>query len=549
MFCPWDAPTLLFFSENIPTLFYYSHLPAMLIALVIGLLVFLKNKRSLVGGLLFFITSLFFAWCFFDFILWSTNDPRNVVFFWSLQVLSEALIFIASVYLTYVFIRKRDMPVKYKAVFSVLLLPLAVLFSTKLTISGVTLGDCVAIEGFIATYYTYLLEGLSVVAVAAIGVRGYVLAKSDLERKEVRGFAIGMLLFMLAFLWGNIIGSFTDNWVVAQAGLVGMPIFVGFLAYLIVRFKSFNIRVLGAQVLVYALGFLILSLLFIRTIGNIRIVVVFTLGMIAVLGYNLIRSVKREVEQRERLEVLTKQLAEANEKLKDLDKLKTEFLSLASHQLRSPLTAIKGYTSMLLDGDFGAVTDKQKETIDRVFQSSVHLTKVVEDLLNVSKIEQGGMKYEMAPFDFEKTAKDIVADLTVTAKNKGLEMSFQTITPGPFTVNGDMEKLRQVIINMVDNSIKYTEHGSVTVTLARDTLKKSLRLSVTDTGVGISPETKEKLFQKFSRGEGGKLNTGGSGLGLYLGKQIAEAHGGKIEIDSPGLGKGSTFSIELGLVA
>lgn len=235
----------------------------------------------------------------------------------------------------------------------------------------------------------------------------------------------------------------------------------------------------------------------------------------------------------------------ANEKLKSLDKLKTEFLSLAAHQLRSPLTAIRGYTSMLIDGDFGAVGDKQKEAINRVFESSTHLSKVVEDLLNVSKIEAGGMKYEMAPFDMEKAAKDLTTDLSITAEKKGLKLTFATDNKSPYTINGDMEKLRQVMLNIIDNAIKYTEKGSISVMLSKDAAANTIKLAVTDTGMGISAEEKEKLFQKFSRGAGGKTNTSGSGLGLYLAKTIAEAHGGHISIDSPGVGMGSTFSIEL----
>ena len=237
-------------------------------------------------------------------------------------------------------------------------------------------------------------------------------------------------------------------------------------------------------------------------------------------------------------------LQDANEKLKSLDKLKTEFLSLASHQLRSPLTAIKGYTSMLLEGSFGEVGEKQKEAIDRVFQSSNHLTKVVEDLLNVSKIEAGGMQYMMAPFDLEKAAKDLSTDLSITAQKKGLTLNFVTDNKPPYNVNGDMEKIRQVILNVIDNAIKYTQKGGITVNLSKDMTTGMIRVAITDTGMGISPEEKEKLFQKFSRGEGGKTNTGGSGLGLYLAKQIAEAHGGHIQIDSPGVGLGSTFSID-----
>lgn len=235
----------------------------------------------------------------------------------------------------------------------------------------------------------------------------------------------------------------------------------------------------------------------------------------------------------------------ANEKLKSLDKLKTEFLSLASHQLRSPLTAIKGYTSMLLEGSFGEVGEKQREAIDRVFQSVQHLSKIVEDLLSVTKIEQGGMQYQMSSFDFEKVAREITEDLSVTAKKKGVEMTFAADSKSGYTVNGDMEKIRQVVLNLVDNSIKYTPAGSVHVGLSKDEQKKKILLSISDTGIGMTEETIESLFQKFSRGNGVKVNMSGSGLGLYLAKQIVEAHKGRMWIESPGLNKGSTFYVEL----
>lgn len=242
---------------------------------------------------------------------------------------------------------------------------------------------------------------------------------------------------------------------------------------------------------------------------------------------------------------LNEELGVANEKLKSLDKLKTEFLSLASHQLRSPLTAIKGYTSMLLEGSFGEVNTNQKEAIDRVFQSVQHLTKVVEDLLNVSKIEQGGMKYEMAPFDLAKNVKEIADDLSITAKNKNLVLSYESDSSDSYIVNGDMEKIRQVILNLIDNSIKYTKEGWIKVKVSKNLTNKTIRTSVSDSGMGMTDEIKNSLFQKFSRGEGGKVNTGGSGLGLYLAKQIVEAHNGKVWVESEGPGKGSNFIVEL----
>jgi signal transduction histidine kinase len=248
--------------------------------------------------------------------------------------------------------------------------------------------------------------------------------------------------------------------------------------------------------------------------------------------------------------MLYEELRIANEKLKDLDRLKTEFLSLASHQLRSPLTAVKGYTSMLLEGDFGEVNPQQKEAIDRVYQSVTHLTRVVEDLLNVTKIESGGMQYTMIPFDVGTAVEEIVGELSVTAEKKGLKLSFEHDMHKSYTIYGDEEKLRQVFLNFIDNSIKYTEKGEVRVSITKDTAHNEIMFAVTDTGMGMTPETKQSLFQKFARtNESKQVNRGGSGLGLYLAKQIVEAHHGRVEVSSPGVGKGSTFAVLLSIAS
>ncbi len=245
--------------------------------------------------------------------------------------------------------------------------------------------------------------------------------------------------------------------------------------------------------------------------------------------------------------LLYEELRVANEKLKSVDKLKTEFLGLASHQLRSPLTAIKGYASMLSEGSFGAVTPEQKVAIDRVFQSSNNLARVVEDLLDVSKIEQGGMQFVFTSVDMEKLCHDLSEELKLVAANKNLVLSFEKNGDGPYMVNADQIKMRQVLLNLVDNSIKYTQKGFVKIILSKDDTTKKITVAINDSGMGISPEGKTRLFEKFSRGEGQKVNAGGSGLGLYLVKQIVEEHHGRVWVDSPGVGLGSTFSVELPL--
>jgi signal transduction histidine kinase len=543
LLCPWDAPQFLIYSSNIPPLLFYTHIPAMLIALILGILVIAKSKESIVAKSLLLIVTLFFIWSFIDLILWATNSPSNVIFFWSMQVLIEPLIFGLSLYLSYVFMFKKDMPFWGKLIVSIPVLPLIIFLSTKYNLIGVNLVDCTAIEGFFATFYSYTFEILYTGLILVMTIWAFIKSKDTKRKNEVKYFGMGIIFFLFAFSWGNIIGSFSSNWTLAQVGFIGMPIFVAVLAYTIVRFKTFNIKLLGAQALVFALGLLVLAITFIRDIDNVRTIVMLTLAFVIALGYTLIKSVRKEVMQREQLQILSDQLFEANEKLKGLDKLKSEFLSLAAHQLRSPLTAMKGYASMVLEGSYGEINPQVKDAVGRIFQSSQNLAKVVEDLLDVSKIEQGGMKFTMEPFSLAEIARDMAKDLSITAEKRGLKMEFEADTDQACVVNGDKEKLRQVVLNFIDNSIKYTKEGTINVSVRRE--KDKVLFKVKDTGMGMTPEIKASLFQKFARGDGARMNTTGSGLGLYLAKEIVEAHKGRVWVDSEGPGKGSTFAMEL----
>ena len=243
------------------------------------------------------------------------------------------------------------------------------------------------------------------------------------------------------------------------------------------------------------------------------------------------------------LDRINTELGEANEKLKGLDKLKSEFISLASHQLRSPLTAIKGYASMLYEGSFGELQPKQVEGAKRIYTSAQGLVNIVEDLLNVSKIEQGGMKYEFVQTDLSKIVLDLYNEMKISAESKSLEFNLEISQDETFIVSADPVKLKQVFLNIVDNSIKYTSKGFVKISLSRDS--NNIIFTVKDSGLGISKESLAKLFEKFSRGENGATNTGGSGLGLYLAREITRAHKGDIQIESEGAGMGSTFRVIL----
>lgn len=540
MYCPWEAPELLIFSSNVPNFLLYSHGVAILSSLILGFFLIKSSKNKL--NFLFLLLSLIFSlWVFSDLLQWATNKPDTLLFFWSLNIIIEPLIYILSLYILFIFIKNSEPKIFYKIIFFLPIVPILLLIPTNILLPAVNIGYCNAVESDLVVKYSYGLQIFYIISIMLFGFLSNFFDKTNI--KQNRLLTVGIVMFLIAFSSGNIIGSLTDNWQLAQFGLFGMPIFIGFISYLIIKYKAFDTKIISSQILVFSSWFLVFAILFIRRIEQARIVVVFTLVFVGIIGWLLVKGIKREIKQKEEMEVISKNLIEANEKLKGLDKLKTEFLSLATHQIRSPLTAIKGYTSMLLEGSFGKVVPEQQEPLERVLQTSNSLAIMVEDFLSVSKIESGGMKYMIEPFDFREMVSDTYSDLKITAEKKGLVMDFSSNTEDLVMVSGDREKLRQVVINLIDNSIKYTPEGSISLGLVYENNK--VVFSIKDTGVGVSPETKEKLFHKFNRGEAGKMNTTGSGLGLYLAKEIIKAHHGRVWLESEGLGKGTTFLVEL----
>ena len=239
-------------------------------------------------------------------------------------------------------------------------------------------------------------------------------------------------------------------------------------------------------------------------------------------------------------------LEKTNERLRIMDQRKSEFVSIASHQLRTPITAIKGYSSMLLEDSYGKLPEEARVPIEKIFRSSSRLAEMVTDFLNVSKIEQGTMSYTFTSVDVGAMIADLGEDFAQVAKNKKLKFAVRVPKKDKFIATADEGKIRQIFSNLIDNSIKYTPKGSVEVAVARDEERGMIIVNIKDTGIGLSQDDIHHLFGKFTRGSGGqKQNTDGSGLGLYVAKSMLEAQKGNIWVDSEGAGRGSTFFVEL----
>lgn len=565
LFCPesWD-PKYFLFTSQAPHLLYYSHFTAIITSLLFGFFVFLKNRSLLSARILFFVSILFSLWAIADIVTWVNGDSRIIMFFWALMNLIEPVIFVCLLYFSYVFVNKKDVQIVWKIVVSLLLLPVIVLISSKINLTGFDLVNCEAVQGNMIKYI-YFLDILFSFWIATFLIKSFIGANREF-RKQIYLLAIGIILFLLAFSWANIIGNITVNWEITQYGLFGMPIFMGFLAYLIVQYKAFNIKLIGAQALVVALVILVGSQFFFAQGTTALVLICVTLALSSGFGYVLIQSVKNEVKRKEELQIMADKLAQANDELRKLDNAKTEFISVASHQLRTPVTAIKGFTSLIMEGSYGEVNEKVHGALERIYVSVERLVNLIEDLLNVSRIESGRMTFTFENSSIGKLLKELYDNFIIVAKNKKFYLDLKMPKDPIPDIKMDYQKIRELASNFIDNALKYTERGGVTVSAEirddgvvidengfvvpdkKSPYGKVVRITVSDTGIGIPKEEIPYLFRKFSRGKDvSRLHVGGTGLGLYVGKAIADAHHGQTWVESDGAGKGSRFMIEIPL--
>ncbi len=239
-----------------------------------------------------------------------------------------------------------------------------------------------------------------------------------------------------------------------------------------------------------------------------------------------------------------------------VEKMKNEFVALAAHQLRTPLSAIKWTLKMFLEGEMGKITKEQAEILEKGYRSNEHMIRLINELLEITRIEEGRYIEHPVETHLEPLVESVVNSFKEEAEQKGVSLVYKKPTEPLPKVRIDTEKIRQVIINLIDNAIRYNKKGGkVTITLKYVTKKiddltgeKWIECEVKDTGIGIPKDQQRRIFERFFRGSNAiRKETEGSGLGLYISKNIIEAHEGRLWFESEE-GKGSTFIFSLPVV-
>lgn len=223
---------------------------------------------------------------------------------------------------------------------------------------------------------------------------------------------------------------------------------------------------------------------------------------------------------------------------------KSEFLANMSHELRTPLNAIIGFSQVLRERLFGEINEKQEEYLDDILTSSHHLLSLINDVLDLSKVEAGQVELDVAPFSLRETLERGVVMVRERAARNGVRLSLEP-APDVDVLAGDERRIRQVVFNLLSNAVKFTPSGG-SIEISSERVGSEVQVSVADTGMGIAPDDHERIFAEFQQTEAGRAEREGTGLGLALSKRLVELHGGRIWLESE-LGAGSRFVFTLPL--
>lgn len=520
---------------------------------ILGSIILFRNPKSATNILFSLLTVSIVIWGMVNYFSYNVDDPENVLFF------ARLVLFFAVPFATFFFLLIHTfphlrllMPLKQLVLLIILSLTTMIVTLLPLTFKGITsvpdgvgapmVGPGIFLFGFTVLFYD---------------IGGVVLLIQKMRRADKEEYTqqlylfIGIILMLVSIIIFNFI--FPTVWNNTQfipfAAAFTFPFFV-FTAYAIIKHHFLNITVIATEIITFLV--VIGTLFQILVSGSLEelIFAIVLFMLVLIFGIFLIRSVLKEVRQREKLLTLVGELAQANKKLEQLDQQKSEFISIASHQFRAPLTVIKGYISLFLEGTFGPMVHELRNSLNHIGSISQGLVETVNNLLEFSRLETGRIQYEFKKQDFIETLKKVMDNMRSYSEKRelrlALEENYNASSVSMFAF--DKERISHVLRALLDNAIRYSEKGDILIKVEtiRGSVLPYLRVSISDTGIGIATRDIPQIFSKFFRSEYAKKhNLQGLGVELYLAKRIIEDHAGRIWAESAGKGKGSTFVVEL----
>ncbi len=538
-------------ADYVPRVLYFSFIPVMLLSLFMGFFVYLKSGKNYLGKIYLALNLVFFFYVLNDLITWISVNSGLMSFAWSNSLFLINLTFCLSLFFFESFIDRKKALTLSRFWPTLLVLP-TWFFLTRNYLEFFNIEYCGSNEKLSILIYDYTVELIIILWIIFRALFEYKKNIKDVYfRLRLKILTIGIILFLFIFIFFSAIDSFLvytnqiNEYKLEPYGILGVYAFFASITYLMVKYKFFNIKLHEGIALVIGLLIMVSSqLLFIKGFDNQIFVLIMT--VIAIFfGLGLIRYIRRE-ESKKR-----KSLEKINEELLALDKSKSEFINIASHQLRTPLTVMKGVLSFIRSGKIDYLSKEEKnQLLDSVWKKSLKMENIIKNIISAASLTNS--KYLVSKsvskvVDIEKLVLDIIEDFKLESREWGIEIVFKK-EPGIYRVFGVEDDLKEAVNNIMNNAFKYCVKGESSknkIFIAMFKNNSKIHLTIKDSGIGIPKEEIQKLFQKFYRATNAKsVYTDGSGLGLFITKEIIEGHGGKIWVESE-QGDGAMFVIEL----
>jgi len=515
-------------------LVYYSHIPVAIISLVIGIFVIVNNRKAISARAMFFLSIIFSIWVTCNLMAWVSSSSVMIMFFWSLIGIFDVLIFASSLFLLYTYSSNNDVPFWLKIILGIIILPIIILTPTKYSITSFDYTYCTAVDNLFGGYL-YFSISLIALTTLIVAIIKFVSAKKE-NRRQFFLISLGTALFLTTIFGTYYIADTLEKYSIEIYGVFAMTFFMAFMAYMVVRFKAFDIKLIATQALVVGLVIIIGSQFFFIQNNTNRILTAITLIMAGAVGIAIVRSVKKEIALKEELEI-----ANTNQQ---------SLIHFISHQLKGFFTKSKMIFAGIIEEDFGQTSPILKEVASEGLKSDDNAVSMIQNILGASNLRKGTVTYDFKPVDLSILIKKICNSFGSEITDKGIKLEVN-IPETPTMVKADEKQMAQVIRNLIDNSLKYTPTGFIKVSLKtiQDNKKQKALFKLEDSGVGLSEDDKHKLFTEGGRGiDSVKINVNSTGYGLFIVKQIVESHKGRIWAESEGRGKGSRFFVEMDVI-
>ncbi|MCS6789298.1 MAG: ATP-binding protein [Patescibacteria group bacterium] len=509
---------------------------------ILGFIVYTNDSKNDTNKTFLFLTLSAILWGIFNY-LYNLPSNNKFIILWFLRIhLFFAVLYSFFIFhFLYVFPEKKHYLSKYyKFIFIPFVLLIGLITLTPLTFRNIELNNFNRIEK-VDTDIGIIIFGCFVLFMLFYGFIRFFLKtiteKISFNEKLSRFLILlGVMIFIsLNLIFNFIFPNFFQNSKYVILGASFTFPFIIISSYVILKYKFLNVKFIITDLFIFII-LIISAIQILRSQSFLDTIIRLVLFIgVFILSIFLIRVVRKEVEQAEQLRKLNEELDRAN-------KLKSEFLSFASHQLKSPMAVIKGYVSLMIDGTIPNVPDQVKDFAIKIKKSIDDLLILIEEFMDYRRIDENRMEFNFEKVEITDFIKNIFDNYIVLAKERNLEFSLENNLE-PTMVNIDKIRFAQVIQNLIDNALKYTKQGFIKIFLTKK--DSNILICVRDSGIGMSKDLQVKLFGQFIRDPSIKKEIQGTGLGLYIAKYIIENHKGKIWAESDGEGKGSQFCIEI----